>query len=122
MIAAYGHDDRSCSFAALDALLRLDEIPEYTAVCCLADKEEIGSMGITGMESQAFEYFMERLCHGQNVSLTDCFAHSECLSADVTNAYDPTYKEVWRQAEQLPDQRRRVLYEVHRRTGQVRIL
>ena len=51
-------------------------------------------MGITGMESQAFEYFMERLCHGQNVSLTDCFAHSECLSADVTNAYDPTYKEV----------------------------
>ena len=65
MIAAYGHDDRSCSFAALDALLRLDEIPEYTAVCCLADKEEIGSMGITGMESQAFEYFMERLCHGQ---------------------------------------------------------
>ncbi len=94
MIAAYGHDDRSCSFAALDALMRLDEIPEYTAVCCLADKEEIGSMGITGMESQAFEYFMERLCHGQNVSLTDCFAHSECLSADVTNAYDPTYKEV----------------------------
>ena len=94
MIAAYGHDDRSCSFAALDALLRLEETPEYTAVCCLADKEEIGSMGISGMQSQAFEYFMERLCRGQIVSLMDCFANSQCLSADVTNAYDPTYKEV----------------------------
>ena len=42
-------------------------------------------MGITGMQSQAFEYFMECLCRGQKVSLMDCFAHSECLSADVTN-------------------------------------
>ena len=50
-------------------------------------------MGITGMQSQAFEYFMECLCRGQKVSLMDCFAHSECLSADVTNAYDPTYGE-----------------------------
>ena len=75
-------------------LLRLEEIPEYTAVCSLAHKEEIGSMGITGMQSQAFEYFMECLCRGQNVSLMDCFAHSECLSADVTNSqYDPTYGE-----------------------------
>jgi aspartyl aminopeptidase len=94
LISAYGHDDRSCSFAALDALLRLEETPEYTAVCCLADKEEIGSMGITGMQSQAFEYFMDCLCAGQNVLLRDCFAASECLSADVTNAYDPTYPEV----------------------------
>ena len=93
MIAAYGHDDRSCSYAALDAMMRLEEIPEYTAVCCLADKEEIGSMGITGMQSQAFEYFMERLCRSQGASLMDCFAHSQCLSADVTNAYDPTYKD-----------------------------
>ena len=98
MIAAYGHDDRSCSFAALDALLRLEETPEYTAVCCLADKEEIGSMGISGMQSQAFEYFMERLCRGQNVSLMDCFANSQCLSADVTNAYDPPIRSL-RQAE-----------------------
>jgi aspartyl aminopeptidase len=94
MIAAYGHDDRSCSFAALDALLSLDEVPEYTAVCCLADKEEIGSMGISGMESQAFEYFMDCLCSAQNVKLLECFKNSQCLSADVTNAYDPTYPEV----------------------------
>ena len=94
MIAAFGHDDRSCSFAALDALLSLEEIPEYTAVCCLADKEEIGSMGITGMQSEAFEYFMECLCDAQNVKLRECFCHSQCLSADVTNAFDPTYPDV----------------------------
>lgn len=94
MIAAYGHDDRSCAFAALDAMLALEEVPEHTAFCCLADKEEIGSMGITGMESQAFEYCVEQLCDAQGVKLSDCFNRSECLSADVTNAYDPTYGEV----------------------------
>ena len=94
MIAAYGHDDRSCAFAALDALLSLEDVPEYTAVCCLADKEEIGSMGISGMESQAFEYFMDCLCDGQDVKLRDCFKNSQCLSADVTNAFDPTYADV----------------------------
>ena len=94
MIAAFGHDDRSCSFAALDSLLRLTETPTYTSICTLADKEEIGSMGITGMESQAFEYFVSQLCDCQGVKLADCFAHSECLSADVTNAFDPTYPEV----------------------------
>ncbi len=94
LISAFGHDDRSCSFAALDSMLRLNETPQYTAVCCLCDKEEIGSMGITGMESQAFEYFMNLLCDAQNVKLMECFAHSQCLSADVTNAYDPNYPEV----------------------------
>ena len=93
MIAAYGHDDRSCAFAALDAMLSLEEAPEYTAVCCLADKEEIGSMGISGMESQAFEYFMDCLCQAQGASLRQCFSQSQCLSADVTNAFDPPYPE-----------------------------
>ena len=94
LIAAFGHDDRSCSFAALDAMLALEETPRYTAVCCLTDKEEIGSMGITGMQSQAFEYFMEGLCQAQGVALRDCFAHSQCLSADVTAAFDPTWSDV----------------------------
>ena len=94
MIAAYGHDDRSCSFAALDAMLSIEETPAYTAVCCLTDKEEIGSMGVTGMQSEAFEYFMERLCQAQGVSLRACFARSQCLSADVTAAYDPTWSDV----------------------------
>ena len=94
MIASYGHDDRSCSFAALDAMLSLEEVPEYTAVCCLSDKEEIGSMGISGMQSEAFEWFVEQLCFTQGTTLRESFAHSECLSADVTNAFDPTYPDV----------------------------
>lgn len=94
LIAAYGHDDRSCSFAALDAMLRLEETPVYTAVCCLSDKEEIGSMGVSGMQSQAFEHFMAQLCDAQGVSLMDCFAASQCLSADVTNGFDPIYPDV----------------------------
>ena len=93
LIAAYGHDDRSCSFAALDAMLLLEEIPEYTAICTLSDKEEIGSMGVSGMQSWAFEHFVDHLCRSQGVSLLDCFSRSECLSADVTAAFDPTYPE-----------------------------
>ncbi len=94
LIAAYGHDDRSCSFAALDSLLALEDIPAYTAVCCLTDKEEIGSMGVTGMESQAFEYFMDCLCDAQDVKLRECLRNSQCLSADVTNAFDPSFPDV----------------------------
>ena len=94
MILGYGHDDRSCAFAELDALLNMTEIPEYTSVCLLADKEEIGSMGVSGMQSDAFEFFMEQLCDSQNVKLRHCFAHSQCLSADVSNAFDPNYPEV----------------------------
>ena len=90
-IGAYGHDDRVCAFAELKALLDMEEIPERTAVCIFADKEEIGSMGITGMISQAFEHFMNDMCKGQGVDLYDCFAKSFCLSADVTAALDPNF-------------------------------
>ena len=58
LIGAYGHDDRVCAYAALRALLDLRETPERTAVCMLADKEEIGSDGVTGMQSAAFDTFM----------------------------------------------------------------
>ena len=64
-----------------------------TAVCILADKEEIGSVGVSGMQSDAFEYFMEALCDAQDVKLRDCFANSFCLSADVSNAFDPNFPE-----------------------------
>ena len=67
--------------------------PKHTAVCILADKEEIGSVGISGMQSRAFEYFMEILCDGQGVKLSHCFAKSFCLSADVSNAFDPNFAE-----------------------------
>ena len=55
MILGYGHDDRVCSFASVNALLSIDEIPEYTCCCLLADKEEIGSVGATGMSAKYFE-------------------------------------------------------------------
>lgn len=61
LIAAYGHDDRVCAYAAFKPLLDLGT-PVKTAVCVLADKEEIGSVGISGMQSQYFEMFMEDLC------------------------------------------------------------
>ena len=92
LLGAYGHDDRVCAYASLLPLLEL-QTPEHTAVCVLADKEEIGSVGVTGMLSQAFEYFMGILCDAQGVKLAECFANSFCLSADVTNAFDPNFPE-----------------------------
>lgn len=93
MIGAYGHDDRVCAYAELRAILEL-EVPERTAVCLLADKEEIGSEGVTGMKSRAFESFMADLCEQQDVPLRRCFEKSFCLSADVCNAFDPNFPEV----------------------------
>ncbi|MBQ8620912.1 MAG: aminopeptidase [Oscillospiraceae bacterium] len=92
LLGAYGHDDRVCAYAEIDALFRIDT-PNKTAVCILADKEEIGSVGISGMQSQAFEYFMGALCDAQGVKLYECFANSFCLSADVSNAFDPNFAE-----------------------------
>ena len=80
------------AYAELEALFSLD-MPEKTAVCILADKEEIGSVGISGMQSHYFEHFMEGLCDAQGVKLSDCFANSFCLSADVSNAFDPNWPE-----------------------------
>jgi aspartyl aminopeptidase len=95
LIGAYGHDDRVCAYAALKALLDLEETPVKTAVCILADKEEIGSDGVTGMQSAAFDTFIEDLCAAQGAALRTCFAKSFCLSADVTAAYDPNYPDVF---------------------------
>ena len=92
LLGAYGHDDRVCAYAELEPILNLPT-PKHTAVCILADKEEIGSVGISGMQSHAFEYFMEILCDGQGVKLSQCFANSFCLSADVSNAFDPNFAE-----------------------------
>ncbi len=94
MIGSYGHDDRVCGYAALRALLELDA-PAKTAVCVLADKEEIGSMGVTGMQSAVFETFLSDLCDSQSVPLKVCFENSFCLSADVTAAYDPNFADVF---------------------------
>ena len=93
LISAYGHDDRVCAYAELEALFTIPT-PTKTAVCILADKEEIGSVGISGMQSQYFEHFIDGLCSAQGVKLFDCLANSFCLSADVSNAYDPNFPEV----------------------------
>ncbi|MBE6933980.1 MAG: aminopeptidase [Ruminococcaceae bacterium] len=92
LISGYGHDDRVCAYAELYALFQIDT-PAKTAVCILADKEEIGSVGVSGMQSKYFEHFIEGLCEAQNVKLSDCFSNSFCLSADVSNAFDPNWPE-----------------------------
>ena len=92
-IASYGHEDRVCAYAELAGIF--DAVsPKKTAVCIFADKEEIGSDGVSGMQSQAFEAFMADLCEQQDVALRHCFARSFCLSADVCAAFDPSFPEV----------------------------
>lgn len=94
LIGGYGHDDRSCSYAALAAILALGT-PAKTAVCMLADKEEIGSAGVTGMKGAAFDTFISDLCDAQRVQLKTCYENAFCLSADVTAAFDPSFPEVY---------------------------
>ncbi len=95
MIGAYGHDDRVCAYAAFYPMLSMTEAPEHTALCILCDKEEIGSEGVTGTQSQAFEKLIEDLCACQQVSARKCLANSICLSADVAAAFDPNFAEVF---------------------------
>ena len=93
LIGGYGHDDRVCAWAELKAIFDVED-PDKTCVCLLADKEEIGSEGVTGMQSEAFDTFMADLCAAQGVELRRCFEKSFCISADVTSAFDPLYPEV----------------------------
>lgn len=95
LLGSYGHDDRVCGYAALKALFDLTGIPEKTAVCLLADKEEVGSTGVSGMQTAAFDTFMEDLCVAQGAELRVCLEKSFCLSADVTAAYDPNFADVY---------------------------
>ena len=83
-----------CGFACLAALLALGT-PGKTAICMLADKEEIGSAGVSGMKSAAFDTFVSDLCDAQRVPLKTCYEKSFCLSTDVTAAYDPNFAEVY---------------------------
>ena len=95
MIGSYGHDDRVCGYAALKAMLDLDKVPAKTSVCILADKEEVGSTGVSGMQTAAFDTFMEDLCEGQGVPVRVCLEKSFCLSTDVTAAFDPNFADVF---------------------------
>ena len=98
MVGAYGHDDRVCAYTSLMALFET-ESPKKTAVCLLTDKEEIGSMGSTGMRSAFFEYAVALLLEKSTGSYNELmlkrtFRNSMCLSSDVSAAVDPTYPEV----------------------------
>lgn len=91
LIASYGHDDRVCAYAALSALFAAGT-PKKTAICCLVDKEEVNSNGVSGILSRAFDRFMKKICNSQEVDLDDCYAGSYCISADVTSAFDPNFE------------------------------
>ena len=95
LLGAYGHDDRVCAYAALKAMFDLDKTPAKTAVCILADKEEIGSVGVSGMQTAAFDTFIEDLCEIKGARARVCLENSFCLSADVAAAYDPNFAGVF---------------------------
>lgn len=93
MVGSYGHDDRVCAYTAFTALLDAG-VPETTAVCVLTDKEEIGSVGNTGLNSSYLEYFIADLARPYGLAGRDVLRRSKCLSADVSAAFDPTYPNV----------------------------
>ena len=93
MIGAYGHDDRVCAYPAVMAALD-SENPEYTVMSVLTDKEETGSDGNTGLNSSYMTYFINYLAAMEGYDGYEVLRKSECLSADVTAAFDPTFPDV----------------------------
>ena len=97
MIAAYGQDDKVCAYTSLAAMMELNHV-KNTAVCILSDKEEIGSMGNTGMESHMFDFFVSEILNKLQVNrpnlLDKVFCFSKMLSSDVDAGYDPIYASV----------------------------
>ena len=98
MIMAYGHDDRVCAFASLAALLQVADT-EKTVCCLLVDKEEIGSVGATGMKSRFFENTVAELMaltdDYSELKLRRALSRSKMLSVDVSSAFDPTYAQAF---------------------------
>lgn len=97
MVAAYGQDDKVCAYTSLHAMMELEKV-KNTAVCILSDKEEIGSMGNTGMESHMFDFFISEILNKLGINrpnlLDKVFCFSKMLSSDVDAAYDPLYSSV----------------------------
>lgn len=90
MVGGYGHDDRVCAYPAIQAIFDCG-VPEHTVLTVLADKEEVGSEGNTGMNSSFLRYFICDLAKQEGMDGYEVLRQSKCLSADVTAAYDPTY-------------------------------
>ena len=99
MIMGYGHDDRVCAFAQVEAMMNMDTIPERTSCCVLADKEEIGSVGATGMRSHFFENALAELmalCGEEgDLKLRRAMKNSRMLSCDVSAGFDPNFASVF---------------------------
>ncbi len=96
LIAAYGHDDRVCAYPILSAIWDFaGKAPTYTAVTILADKEETGSDGNTGMQSFAFTDMLTELAVNREENPRQMFANAKCLSADVNAGFDPNFADVY---------------------------
>lgn len=99
MILGYGHDDSSCAYPSLEAQLALTDTPQRTAITVLVDKEEIGSVGASGMDSQFFENVVATVMNlageGSDLELRYALANSQMLSSDVSAALDPAYAAVF---------------------------
>jgi aspartyl aminopeptidase len=97
MIMGYGHDDRVCAYPSFEAMLEVEE-PEYTSVCLLVDKEEIGSVGATGMQSRFFEDTVAEILNLSGncteLAIRRALRNSRVLSSDVSAAFDPNYPSV----------------------------
>ena len=97
MVAAYGQDDKICAYTSLEAMMELNKVRK-TSICILSDKEEIGSMGNTGMESQMFDFFVSEILNKLEINrpnlLERVFCFSKMLSSDVDAGYDPIYASV----------------------------
>ncbi len=98
MVIGYGHDDKVCAYTSLRAILDFEGVPERTSCCILVDKEEIGSVGNTGMHSEWFDHVAAKLLAMQGcnsiVDFNDAIENSRMLSSDVSAGFDPLYPEV----------------------------
>ena len=99
LVAAYGQDDKVCAYTSLAAMLNLQNV-KNTAICILSDKEEIGSMGNTGMESHMFDFFISEILNKLGINrpnlLDKVFCFSKMLSSDVDAGFDPIYARSFR--------------------------
>lgn len=97
MIGAYGHDDRVCAYPSLMAVLNA-KAPKHTILTVLAHREEIGSLGNTGLASDFLHDFITDLAEAEGLRARHVLGRSKCLSADVTAAFDPTYADAYEPA------------------------
>ena len=119
MIGGYGHDDKVCAYPALMASIDV-EVPEQTCVTYLTDKEETGSDGNTGMQSDFLRYFIYDLAKSDGEEGYRVLSKSTCLSADVNAAFDPTYASAYEINKQLFYQQRRCNFKIHRTRRKIR--